>query len=130
MRSHGRFLIATALIECGAGLSLVCLPALTIWLVLGVRSPSPEALVVGPLGGMGLCALGIACWLARDDDGSRSQRGLVCGMLLYNVGACLVLGVAGSMLGMSGVALWPAVVLHAAMTMWCVVQLRASAGNI
>jgi hypothetical protein len=126
MRSQRMLFIATALLEVGAGLSVVGLPALAIWLFLGVAEPSPVALFVGRLGGAGLLALGVVCWLAGDDRGSRSQRGLLWGMLVYNVGACVVLAVAGSTTRMSAVALWPAVILHAAMTIWCATSLRAS----
>ncbi len=111
--------MATALIEVGAGLSLVSVPALVIWLLLGVREPSPEALVVGRVGGAGLLAIGVACWLARDDRGSRSQHGLLWAMLVYNVGACSVLAFAGSMLSLAGVVLWPVAGLHAVMAIWC-----------
>jgi len=84
---------------------------------------------VGRLGGAGLLAIGVACWLARDDFGSRAQHGVLWGMLTYNVGACVVLAFAGSMARMSGVALWPAVLLHAALTVWCAAHLRASGSN-
>jgi len=120
---------ATALIEIGAGLSLVILPALAIWLLLGVREPSPEALIVSRVCGAGLLAIGVACWLARHDHGSRSQHGLLWAILVYNVGACAVLAFAGSMLSMAGGALWPGVGLHAVMTIWCALNLRASAAN-
>jgi hypothetical protein len=120
---------AAALIEVGAGLALLGLPALGIWLLLGVRDPSPEALVVSRVCGAGLLAIGVACWLARDDHGSRSQHGLLWAMLIYNVGACTVLAFAGLVLKMAGVALWPGVGLHAVMTIWCVLNLRASAAD-
>lgn len=126
MRSQGKLFIMTALIEVGAGLSLMCLPLLAIRLLFGVGEPSSEALIVGRLGGAGLLAIGVACWLARADRGSHSQHALLWGMLTYNVGACSVLAFAGSMMQMSGVALWPAVLLHAALTVWCVANLRAS----
>jgi hypothetical protein len=129
MYSQRKLFVMTALIEVGTGLSLVCLPALVIWLLLGVTEPSPEALIVGRVGGAGLLAIGVACWIARDDRGSRSQHGLLWGMLIYNVGACGVLAFAGSMMRISGVALWPAVALHAALTIWCAACLRASASN-
>lgn len=129
MHSQGKLFIATALIEVGTGLSLVCLPALVIWLLLGVGEPSQEALVVGRLGGAALLAIGVACWLAHDDRGSLSQHGLLWGMLTYNVGACIVLTIAGSMMRMFGIALWPAVVLHAALTIWCAANLRASGAD-
>jgi hypothetical protein len=124
LRTHKTLFTATALIEVGAGLSLASLPALTIRLLLGVPEPSLEALVVSRVCGAGLLALGVACWIARDDRGSRSQHGLVWAMLVYNVGACLALAFAG--LQMAGAALWPAVGLHAVMAGWCALSLRAS----
>lgn len=129
MRSQIRLFIATALIEAGVGVLLLSLPALVIRLLLGVVEPSPEALVVGHVCGAALLAIGVACWLARDDCGSRSQHGLVWGMLTYNVGACGVLGFTGTMTPLCGVLLWPAVALHAALAVWCLACLRASASD-
>jgi len=129
MRSLGKLFMATTLLEVGAGLCMVVFPTLTIWLLLGVREPSPEALIVGRVGGAGLVAIGVACWLARDDRSSQSQHGLLWGILIYNIGTCAVLVFAGLMLRMDGVSLWPVVVLHAIMTIWCAANLRVSAAN-
>ena len=125
MRSQEKLFTASVLIEVAAGLPMVSLPALAIWLLLGVREPSPEALVASRIGGAGLLAIAVACWLGRDDGGSSSQHGLLWALLLYNVGAFAVLAFSGSMLRMAGAALWPAVGLHAVMTIWCVRNLRA-----
>lgn len=124
MHSRKKLLITTAIIEVGAGLSLASVPALVIWLLLGIQEPSLEALIVGRVAGAGLLAIGTACWLASDDSGSASQHGLLWGVLIYNVGACAVLTWAGSMAPMAGIALWPAVALHALMTIWCAASLR------
>jgi len=70
-----------------------------------------------------LLALGVACWLARDDTQSRATRGLVVAMLIYSIAATAFLAFAGIGLGLHGVALWPAVVLHAVMTIWCITTL-------
>ena len=64
--------------------------------------------------------------LARDDTESRTTRGLVVALLTYNLVATAVLAFAGISLGLHGVVLWPAVVLHAAMGVWCVACLRRS----
>jgi hypothetical protein len=45
-------------------------------------------------------------------------------MLLYNVAVTALLAFASVGLALHGVALWPAVVLHSAMTVWCVACLR------
>jgi hypothetical protein len=47
-------------------------------------------------------------------------------MALYNAGVLAVLGHAGLGLGLSGVALWPAVLVHAAMAAWCAKALLAA----
>jgi hypothetical protein len=127
MHTQTMLFTATALIEVGAGLPLLGLPALAISLLLGVRDPSPEALIVSRVCGAALLAIGVACWFARGDGGSRSQHGLLWAMLIYNGGVCIVLAFAGSALQVAGVALWPGVGLHAVMTSWCALNLRASA---
>ena len=71
-----------------------------------------------------MIALGVAAWLARDDGQSRAARGVVAAMAIYNPGVTVILGAAGLRAQRVGIALWPAVVLHAAMAAWCVVNLR------
>ena len=44
-------------------------------------------------------------------------------MVLYNFGAAVILGAAGIRSQPVGAALWPAVILHAAMAAWCVTSL-------
>ena len=114
----------TAVIELGAGLALLCFPSTTVVLLLGSRLDTLTALTVARVGGAGLLSLGVACWLARGDSQSRAARGLTAAMLLYNVAAVAILAFAGIGFELRGVALWPAVVLHAVMTVWCVVSLR------
>ncbi len=118
--------IVTAAIELGAGLALLCSPSATVVLLVGSGLDTSAAMTLGRVAGGALLALGVACWLARDDRQSRTARGLVVAMLMYNIVATAVLAFAGIGLGLHGVALWPAVVLHAAMAIWCIVCLRRS----
>jgi len=120
-----RFLILTAVIEAATGLALIALPALVVRLLLGAEI-SGASIPLGRVAGAALLALGVACWLARDDAQSRATRGLVVAMLMYNLVATAVLAFAGIGLGLHGVVLWPAVVLHAAMGVWCVGCVRRS----
>ena len=120
-----RFLILTAVIEAATGLALIALPVTVVWLLLGAEI-SGASIPLGRLAGAALLALGVACWLARGDTQSRATRGLVVAMLTYNIVATAVLAFAGIGLGLHGVVLWPAVVLHAAMGAWCVACLRGS----
>ena len=116
-------LIATALIEVGAGLALFVSPALAASILIGAPFDAPADSVVGRVAGAALLALALACWRARDEGPSRATNGLIAGMLLYNVGTVLVLAYAGTGLRLFGIALWPAVVLHGAMAIWCLICL-------
>jgi hypothetical protein len=120
-----RFLTLTAIIEAATGLALIAVPAIVVRLLLGAEI-SGASIPLGRVAGAALLALGVACWLARDDTESRTARGLVVAMLTYNSVATAVLAFAGIGLGLHGVALWPAVILHAAMAIWCIVCLRRS----
>lgn len=116
-------LIVTAVIELGAGLALLCVPSAAVALLLGSPLDAPAAVTLGRVAGAALFALGVACWLAHYDAQSCAARGLVSAMVLYNFGAAVILGVAGIQLRPVGIAVWPAVALHAAMTAWCVTGL-------
>jgi hypothetical protein len=114
---------ATAVIELGAGLALLCFPSTAAALLIGTPLEASAALTVARVGGAGLLALGVACWLARTDAQSVASRGLVIAMVVYNVGAVLVLGASGISSKQVGILLWPAVVLHGVMTVWCIASL-------
>jgi len=117
-------LIVTAVLELGAGLALLCCPAATAVLLLGSSLDTPVALTVARVAGAALLALGVACWLARGDGRSRAARGLGAAMLLYKLDAVTILASGGIGSGLIGVGLWPGVVLHAAMAVWCIACLR------
>ena len=121
-----RLLKLTALIEAATGLGLISLPSVVVRLLLGSPLDRSAAVMLGRVAGSALLALGVACWLARDDGQSRAARGLVAAMLLYNVAVVALLVFAGVGLGLRGLAWWPAVILHAVMAVWCIVCLRRS----
>jgi hypothetical protein len=123
-----RLLTLTAIIEAATGLALIAMPFVVVRLLLGAEI-SGAALPLGRVAGVALLALGVACWLASNDTPSSAARGLVSAMLLYNIGATLILGAAGIRSQPVGIAFWPAVILHAAMAVWCVVCLWRSPRN-
>jgi hypothetical protein len=116
-------LTLTALIEAPTGLALIAVPSIVVRLLLGAEI-SGAAIPLGRVAGLALLALGVACWLASYDSQSCAARGVVSAMVLYNLGAVVILGVAGIRSQSVGIALWPAVILHAAMTACCVACLR------
>jgi hypothetical protein len=90
-----RLLKLTAILETATGLALIVVPSVVVWLLLGSPLDTSAAVMLGRVAGAALLALGVACWLARDDTQSRAARGLVAAMLLYNVATVAVLGFAG-----------------------------------
>ena len=125
-----RLLTLTAIIEVATGLGLVAVPSVVVRLLLGSPLDTSAAVMLGRVAGWALLALGVACWLARHDTQSRAARGLVSAMLLYNVGTVAVLAFADIGFGLHGVALWPAVVLHTLMAVWCVACLLRSPPDV
>jgi len=123
-------LIVTAVIEVATGLALLLTPSLPVSLLFGSSLDTSTALTVGRVAGAALLALGVACWLARHDGQSRAATGLVAAMVLYNTAAVAILASAGVGSGLVGVGLWPAVVLHAALAVWCIACLRSKRVNL
>jgi hypothetical protein len=119
-------LIVMTLIEAPAGIALIVMPAAAVSILLGVPLDKPAGLVIGRIAGAALVALGLSCWGARRDEQNRTANGIVSAMLLYNVTAVVVLAYAGVGWRLFGVGLWPAVVLHALMAVWCLACLGAS----
>ena len=113
------------MIEAGAGLAMLALPALAVSILIGAPFNTPADSIVGRVGGAALLSLGIACWRARRSEDTLSTNGIVSAMLLYNVITAAVLAYAGTGGGLFGVGLWPVVVLHGLMAVWCLVRLLA-----
>jgi hypothetical protein len=116
-------LTVTAAIEGVTGLLLVAAPSLVTRFLLASSLDGSVALTVARLTGLALLALTLACWQARLDGDTRAAKGLVNAMVLYNIGAAVLLAYAGIGLRLSGILLWPAILLHAIMSAWCIVRL-------
>jgi hypothetical protein len=112
----------TAAIEATTGLGLVAVPAVVVRLLLGVELLG-AGIPLGRIAGVALFALGITCWLASSDTQSCAARGVVSAMALYNLGVALILTAFGIQSQAIGPGLWPAVILHAIMTAWCLASL-------
>jgi hypothetical protein len=120
-----RLLATTAVLESGTGLGLLAFPSVVVTLILGSPLDTGAAVVMARVAGTAILALATACWLARQDEQSRATRGLVGAMVLYNAGSIATLVYAVVYLGVSGIALWPIVLVHAALGAWCVACLLA-----
>jgi hypothetical protein len=116
--------------EAATGLVLATAPSLLVKLLLGAAPGTAAGITVSRVAGAALLALGVACWLARHDAAGRAARGLIAAMLLYNAAVVAILVLAWTNQGMSGIALWPVALAHAALAVWCVVALSAEKKEI
>jgi hypothetical protein len=115
---------AMTVLELLAGLGLLLVPGIALDALLGVANPAPETLGVSRLAGVALIAIGVMCHSGAYGPPS---WWVLAGMLVYNVGATAVLAYVGAGLGLSGPLLWPAVLLHAALTIWVLLSLQTVA---
>lgn len=101
-----RLLTLAAAAEAATGLALLVLPSLVGRFLLGAELPG-VAIPVARVLGIALIALGVACWPGRT---------ALCGMLTYSVLATGYLAWLGLRAEWVGAFLWPAVALHAILT--------------
>lgn len=121
MRNPSHFLVVTAVLEAGAGLGLLATPGFVLRLLFGLEQAAIETLLVARLTGAALVAVAMACWAARANGRGPAQLILLAGVLVYNVAAVALLGWAGALLNMTGIALWPGFGLHIIMAGWSLI---------
>jgi hypothetical protein len=112
---------AMTVLELLAGLGLLLVPGIALAALLGTGTVPVEATAIARLAGVALIAIGVICHSGR--HGPLSWW-VLAGMLVYNVGAAAVLAYIGAGLGLAGPLLWPAVILHAGLTLWVLISLR------
>jgi multisubunit Na+/H+ antiporter MnhG subunit len=122
-------LLVTAAIEAGAGVALLIFPSATAALLLGSQLDRPPSMALVRVVGAILLVLGVACWLASRDMQKPCARRMAIVMTAYNIIAAIALCAIGIGAPSVGVLLWPAVALHAAMEVWCVVCLMKKPSN-
>jgi hypothetical protein len=101
-----KLLAIAAIAEVATGLGLLVVPSLVGSLLLGAELTG-VAIPVARVTGIALIALGIACWPGLTP---------LCGMLTYSMLATVFLAYVGIRGKWVGSLLWPAVALHAALT--------------
>ena len=116
-------LIIAALVEAPAGLTLLLMPGVATTVLLGTPLDTPTGLVAARIAGAALVALAIACWQARNGERGSPATGVVEAMLFYNFAAAMVLIYAGIRLDLRSALLWPAIVLHLGLGVWCLSNL-------
>jgi hypothetical protein len=100
-----RLLTVAAMGEAVTGLVLLVYPPIVIQLLLGAEIAGAGT-VMSRIFGIALLALGLACWPGP----------ALLGMFTYSALATLYLAYVGVAGGLTGLLLWPAVVIHALLT--------------
>jgi len=100
-----KVLVLAAVSEAATGLALLLVPSLVGQLLLG-EELSGIAFPVARVAGIALIALGVACWPGTP----------LVGMLTYSTVVTLYLAYVGLSGGLTGILLWPAVVVHTILT--------------
>ena len=103
-----------AVIEAVTGLALMIHPPLLSQLLLG-ETVSGAGMALGRVAGFALLSLGLACWPGPYAAGANISA--LRGLFVYNLLATVYLAYLGFDGGSVGSLLWPAVVLHAALTL-------------
>jgi hypothetical protein len=98
-------LVFAAAGEAATGLALLIVPSLVGQLLFG-EELAGIAIVFARVAGIALIALGVACWPGPPR----------VGMLIYSAVATVFLAYLGLAGGVGGILLWPAVILHAILT--------------
>jgi hypothetical protein len=116
----------TAVFEGITGLALAVVPASVIQLILGV-SPARDAseMFSARIFGLVLIAVAAACWLAKNDIQESIMLKVITG---YNILAMAGMLYEALVKGVSGVGLWPAVLAHFVLLIWCVFALVRRSG--
>ena len=100
-----RVLIFAAVGEAATGVVLLVIPSLVGQLLFGAALTG-IAIIVARVAGIALIALGVACWPGTP----------LAGMLTYSAAVTLYLAYVGFAGDLSGILLWPVVVLHLILT--------------
>jgi hypothetical protein len=119
--------LVTAILEIGAGVALLIFPSASAVMLLGAPLEGSAAVTLERVTGVALLALGVANWFAQYDEQSRVAKGIIGAMVVYNLGTVITLSSSGIFSPPVGTLLWPGVVVHVAMAVWCVIALRSQA---
>ena len=105
-----QLLAVTAVLEVATGMALIVVPTFVVKLLFG-PDIAGIAIVISQFAGLALLSLGVACWSCG------SAASALSGMLTYS--SLATLGLLYLALGgnWNGPLLWPAVVLHAVLTL-------------
>src|SRR5215831_18451400 len=115
--------MASAWLEIIVGLIFILVPYVPCVLVFGAK-PEGVGMPLARWVGVGLLALGIAYLPSK---AAESHRSAVLGLVVFNAGLAILLAWVGVVTAVHGFLLWPGAILHAAITVALLPQLRTRA---
>jgi hypothetical protein len=89
-RVAGILLPLCALCEIGVGVVVVLFPATFAWILLGATIDG-ASLVIARMAGIGIAAMGLAWWVARNRLEGPGLRQVAVSFIVYNLGVGLTL---------------------------------------
>jgi hypothetical protein len=110
-------------VEVLAGLAFLIFPSAVFFILLGVPLDASGAYAFRMFGGA-VFAIGVACWLAREGSASAAARGLITATAFYDFIFVAILLAGRFVGGLSGIALWPTVLVHLGLAVSCLYCLR------
>ena len=113
-------LTLTAVFEALTGIGLIVFPSMVISLLIGTLPDGALVVTLARIAGAALISLAIACWLLRNNV---TAMGIVKAMLFYNLAAAASLLYASIGDKLSGAGLWPTILLHAGLAVWCFIAI-------
>ena len=113
-------LTITTVLEAFTGIGLIVFPSIVISLLVGTLPDGAVVATLARIAGAALISLAIACWLSRNNAAATR---IVKAMLFYNLAATALLLYASIGDKLSGAGLWPAILLHAGLAVWCFIAL-------
>jgi len=115
-------LTITAIFEASTGVALIAIPATIVPILLGIPFSDDNLHVISGVTGVALLSIAIMCWSFRSSG--QQAAGIVRAILFYNFMTSLILMYGALGLGLSGLGLWPVVILHLMLALWSIVELR------
>ena len=108
-----KLLTFASVVEMATGLALMIEPRIVVALLVSANEPL-QAMPLGRVAGIAVLAFGVACWPGGQRADSRSPA--FRAMLIYNALIALYLAYLFTVGHLGGPLLWPAVALHAVVT--------------
>jgi len=107
--------------EALTGIGLIVFPSMVVSILIGTLPDGAIVVTLARIAGASLLSLAIACWLLRNNAAATV---IIKAMLFYNLVAAASLLYASIGDKLSGAGLWPAILLHAGLAVWCFIALN------